>query len=84
MNEIDAAILVVIVLSFIFGLWRGLVTIARGVIIVLVVAVIGSLFFSHTEQWQQSILIQYILEAVERSLSFISDITGITFGQQTD
>ena len=81
MNEVDTAILAVIALFFIVGLWRGIVTITWGVIIVLVVVFVSSLFFSHTEQWQQSILIQYILEAVERSRSFINDMTGINLGQ---
>ena len=61
MNEVDTAILAVIALFFIVGLWRGIVTIAWGVIIVLVVVFVSGLFLSHTEQWQQSILIQYIL-----------------------
>ena len=84
MNEVDTAILAVIALFFIVGLWRGIVTIAWGVIIVLVVVFVSGLFFSHTEQWQQSILIQYILEAVEWSRNFINDMTGINLGQQTD
>ena len=55
--------------------------IGRGLIIVLFVVFISSVFVSQTEQWQQSVLMPYALVAIEWSRIFINDMNSINLGQ---
>ena len=55
--------------------------IARGLIIVLFVVFISSVFVSQTEKWQQSVLMPYALVAIEWSRIFINDMNSINLGQ---
>ncbi len=52
--------------------------VARGVIIVLVILFITSMFVSETELWQQSQLIPYGMSIIEKSQVFIGDMNGVT------
>ena len=52
--------------------------VARGVIIVLVILFISSMFVSETELWQQSQLIPYGMTMIEKSQVFIGDMNGVT------
>ncbi len=52
--------------------------VARGVIIVLVIMFITSMFVSETELWQQSQLIPYGMTMIEKSQVFIGDMNGVT------
>jgi len=52
--------------------------VARGVIIVLVVLFITSMFVSETELWQQSQLIPYGMDLIEKSQVFIGDMNSVS------
>jgi len=52
--------------------------VARGVIIVLVILFITSMFVSETELWQQSQLIPYGMTMIEKSQVFIGDMNGVS------
>ena len=52
--------------------------VARGVIIVLVILFITSMFVSETELWQQSQLIPYGMELIEKSQVFIGDMNSVS------
>ena len=51
--------------------------IARGVIIVLVILFITSMFVSETQLWQQSQLIPYGMAMIEKSQMFIGDMNSV-------
>ena len=52
--------------------------VARGVIIVLVIMFITSMFVSETELWQQSQLVPYGLDLIEKSQVFIGDMNSVS------
>ncbi|MEX0963429.1 MAG: CvpA family protein [Pseudohongiellaceae bacterium] len=52
--------------------------VARGVIIVLVILFVASMFVSETQLWQQSQLIPYGMTMIEKSQVFIGDMNGVT------
>lgn len=52
--------------------------VARGVIIVLVILFITSMFVSETELWQQSQLIPYGMDLIEKSQVFIGDMNSVS------
>jgi uncharacterized membrane protein required for colicin V production/cell division septation protein DedD len=52
--------------------------VARGVIIVLVIMFIASMFVSETELWQQSQLVPYGMDLIERSQVFIGDMNSVS------
>lgn len=52
--------------------------VARGVIIVLVILFITSMFVSETELWQQSQLIPYGMTLIEKSQVFIGDMNSVS------
>ncbi len=52
----------------------GVFGIARGVLIILVILFISSVFVSESERWQQSKLIPYGMVMIEKSRIFIGDL----------
>jgi len=52
--------------------------VARGVIIVLVIMFIASMFVSETELWQQSQLVPYGMDLIEKSQVFIGDMKSVS------
>lgn len=52
--------------------------VARGVIIVLVIMFITSMFVSETQLWQQSQLVPYGMDLIEKSQVFIGDINSVS------
>ena len=52
--------------------------VARGVIIVLVIMFITSMFVSETELWQQSQLVPYGMDLIEKSQVFIGDMKSVS------
>jgi len=52
--------------------------VARGVIIVLVIMFIASMFVSETELWQQSQLVPYGMDLIEKSQIFIGDMNSVS------
>jgi membrane protein required for colicin V production len=52
--------------------------VARGVIIVLVILFITSMFVSETELWQQSQLIPFGMDLIEKSQVFIGDMNSVS------
>ena len=52
--------------------------VARGVIIVLVIMFITSMFVSETELWQRSQLVPYGMDLIERSQVFIGDMNSVS------
>tara|TARA_B110000967_G_scaffold198178_1_gene230856 strand:- start:1044 stop:1535 length:492 start_codon:yes stop_codon:yes gene_type:complete len=52
--------------------------VARGVIIVLVIMFIASMFVSETELWQQSQLVPYGIDLIEKSQVFIGDMNSVS------
>jgi len=52
--------------------------VARGVIIVLVIMFITSMFVSETELWQQSQLVPYGMDLIEKSQVFIGDMNSVS------
>jgi len=52
--------------------------VARGVIIVLVILFVASMFVSETELWQQSQLIPYGMDLIEKSQVFIGDMDSVS------
>lgn len=65
-------------LKFADRLFGAVFGVARGVIIVLVILFITSMFVSETELWQQSQLIPYGMTMIEKSQVFIGDMNGVT------
>ncbi|MFT7470145.1 MAG: membrane protein required for colicin V production [Kiritimatiellia bacterium] len=52
--------------------------VARGVIIVLVIMFITSMFVSETELWQQSQLVPYGMDLIDKSQVFIGDMNSVS------
>lgn len=52
--------------------------VARGVIIVMVILFITSMFVSETQLWQESQLIPYGMTMIEKSQVFIGDMNGVS------
>jgi membrane protein required for colicin V production len=52
--------------------------VARGVIIVLVIMFITSMFVSETELWQRSQLVPYGMDLIEKSQVFIGDMNSVS------
>mgnify|MGYP000017542188 FL=1 len=52
--------------------------VARGVIIVLVIMFITSMFVSETQLWQQSQLVPYGMDLIEKSQAFIGDMNSVS------
>ena len=52
--------------------------VARGVIIVLVILFVTSVFLSETELWQKSQLIPYGMDLIEKSQVFIGDMNSVS------
>jgi len=52
--------------------------VARGVIIVLVIMFITSMFVSETQLWQQSQLVPYGMDLIEKSQVFIGDMNSVS------
>tara|TARA_B110000240_G_scaffold188096_1_gene226493 strand:- start:456 stop:947 length:492 start_codon:yes stop_codon:yes gene_type:complete len=52
--------------------------VARGVMIVLVIMFITSMFVSETQLWQQSQLVPYGMDLIERSQVFIGDMNSVS------
>ena len=52
--------------------------VARGVIIVLLILFVTSVFVSETELWQKSQLIPYGMDLIEKSLVFIGDMNSVS------
>jgi membrane protein required for colicin V production len=52
--------------------------VARGVIIVLVIMFITSMFVSETERWQQSRFVPYGMGLIEKSQVFIGDMNSVS------
>ena len=52
--------------------------VARGVIIVLVILFITSMFVSETQLWQESQLIPYGMDLIEKSQVFIGDMNSVS------
>jgi len=52
--------------------------VARGVIIVLVIMLIASMFVSETQLWQQSQLVPYGMDLIEKSQVFIGDMNSVS------
>ena len=52
--------------------------VARGVIIVLVILFVTSMFVSETQLWQESQLIPYGMDLIEMSQVFIGDMNGVS------
>lgn len=52
--------------------------VARGVIIVLVIMFITSMFVSETQLWQESQLVPYGMDLIEKSQVFIGDMNSVS------
>ena len=52
--------------------------VARGLIIVLVIMLIASMFVSETQLWQQSQLVPYGMDLIEKSQAFIGDMNSVS------
>lgn len=81
LNHLMSKLLTVTGLKLADRLLGGVFGIARGVIIVLVILFISTLFLSETEQWQQSTLIPYGLSMIEWSRIFIGDMNSVNLTQ---
>ena len=81
LNRMLSKLLTITGFKFVDCLLGGVFGIARGLIIVLFVVFISSVFVSQTEQWQQSVLMPYALVVIEWSGIFINDMNSINLGQ---
>jgi membrane protein required for colicin V production len=81
LNHLMSKLLTVTGLKLADRLLGGVFGVARGVIIVLVILFVTSVFVSGTEQWQQSRLIPYGLAMIEWSRLFIEDINSVNLVQ---
>ena len=81
LNRMLSKLLTITGFKFVDRLLGGVFGIARGLIIVLFVVFISSVFVSQTEQWQQSVLMPYALVVIEWSRIFINDMNSINLGQ---
>lgn len=64
-------------LKFADRLLGGMFGIARGLIIVLLIMFISSVFVSETELWQESKLVPYGMTMIEKSRIFIGDLNSV-------
>ena len=80
-NHLLSKLLTITGLKAVDRLLGGVFGVARGVIIVLVILFISSVFVSETEQWQQSTLIPHGMTMIEWSRVFIEDMNSINLGQ---
>lgn len=78
LNFLMAKLLTFTGLKFADRLFGAVFGVARGVIIVLVILFITSMFVSETELWQESQLIPYGMTMIEKSQIFIGDMNGAT------
>jgi membrane protein required for colicin V production len=74
LNFLMSKVLAVTGLKFADRLLGGVFGISRGLLIVLIGLFLSGIFISETQQWQQSLLIPYGLEAIEWSRIFMADI----------
>ena len=81
LNHMLSKLLTITGLKLVDRLLGGVFGVARGVIIVLVILFISSVFVSETEQWQQSTLIPHGMTMIEWSRVFIEDMNSINLGQ---
>ena len=77
LNHLMSKLLTISGLKFADRVFGGVFGVARGVIIVLVIMFITSVFVSETQRWQQSVLIPYGMDLIERSQIFIGDINSV-------
>ena len=77
MNHFMAKLINVTGLKFADRILGGVFGIARGVVIVLVILFIASVFAAETQQWQQSQLVPYGMAAIEWSRIFIGDLGSL-------
>jgi len=77
LNHLLSKLITVTGLKLVDRLLGGAFGVARGLIIVLVVMFISSVFVSQTEQWQQSRLVPYGLAMIEKSRIFIGDLDSV-------
>ncbi|PCJ28704.1 MAG: colicin V production CvpA [SAR86 cluster bacterium] len=63
-------------------LFGGVFGLARGLIIVLVIMFVSSVFVSETQLWQESKLIPYGMVMIEESRVFIGDLNSVDPAQQ--
>lgn len=68
-------------MKFADRLLGGVFGIARGLIIVLVIMFISSVFVSETALWQESKLIPYGMTMIEKSRIFIGDLNSVDSAQ---
>jgi len=78
LNFLMSKLLDVTGLKFADRLLGSVFGLARGVIIVLVILFVTSMFVSETELWQQSQLIPYGMALVEKSQVFIGDMYSVS------
>jgi membrane protein required for colicin V production len=76
-NHLMAKLLTVTGLKLVDRLAGGVFGIARGVIIVLVILFITSVFVSENPLWQESALIPYGMSLIDWSRLFIEDLAGV-------
>ncbi len=81
LNHLMAKLITITGLKLADRLLGGIFGVARGVIIVLVIVFITSVFVSETERWQQSMLIPYSMAAIEWSRIFIGDLNSVNLVQ---
>lgn len=79
-NHLMSKLLSVTGLKLVDRLLGGVFGIARGVIIVLVIIFIASVFVSETVIWQESTLIPHGMAMIEWSRLFIEDFGGVSTG----
>lgn len=64
-------------MKFADRLLGGVFGIARGLIIVLVIMFVSSVFVSETALWQESKLVPYGMTMIEKSRVFIGDLDSV-------
>ena len=77
LNHLLSKLLTITGIKVLDRLLGGVFGVARGVIIVLVILFITSVFVSETEQWQQSTLIPHGMAMIEWSRIFIEDMNSV-------
>jgi membrane protein required for colicin V production len=78
LNFLMSKLLNVTGLKFADRLLGAVFGVARGVIIVLVILFVTSVFVSETELWQKSQLIPYGMDLIEKSQVFIGDMNSVS------
>ena len=77
LNRLISKLITVTGLQLVDRMLGGLFGVVRGGIIVLVVMFLTNVFVSETEQWQQSTLIPYGMDAIEWSQISIGDLSSV-------